>query len=30
MSTCLQHKPYYFLTDRETYYQYLIDNRKPK
>jgi hypothetical protein len=26
----LQYKPFYFLTDRETYYQFLVDNRDKK
>lgn len=26
----LQHKPFYFITDRDTYYQYLVDNRDKK
>ena len=26
----LQQKPFYFLTDRDTQYQYLVDNRDNK
>ncbi len=26
----LQLKPFYFITDRETYYQFLVDNRNKK
>lgn len=26
----LQQKPFYFITDRDTHYQYLVDNRDNK